>query len=740
MKKKFCLLLIAGLLFSCSVTTPDSSVTTSTGGENSDSPQTSSESIEQDSNSKDSSIDNPIESISSENSSLEDSTSSNTTSENSSIINTSITSNTTSVDLSTSETSSQTSSSFTSLPDDDINLVDSVQEGLILHAYNLKYTNIKSKLASIKEAGYTAVQTSPVQQPKDYNPSWINRDGQWWKLYQPLSFSIAKQSWLGTKSELTDLCKEAEKYDIKIICDVVLNHMANNDNEGRVVNPNIATYEAQIYNNRSTYFHEFYGSSDNDIKGVVRGAIGLPDLATENSYVQSRAISLLKECIDCGVDGFRFDAAKHIETPDDGEYKSDFWPNVINSATDYAKSKGNDLYCYGEILNNPGVGRSFSSYTKYLSVTDNKTGNEIRSAMASKNASGTLKKQYVSGQNPDKLVLWSESHDTYEDKSSYNVNGSDINKAWALVASRKDATALYFMRPGESMNTSKNNDYCSKEVSEVNKFHNYFNGCEENLGVDSTYSYVERYNNSRSGIVVVDCSSSNQNINISVSHLRNGTYKDKVSGNTFTCSNGKLTGKMGASGICVLYSESNAPYVNISNLVSSFSTDTYTLNVEVGNCTNATYQINSNSPVSFNNSTSIVIGNGMNYGDQVSIKFVVTDGKDTITKTVVVKKEKVSEATYYFDPSECSWFGNDNAEMAISINGGKYEKMSKNSDDFYYYTTGKKITSLKIARQVLNGNTYNYYNELNVNCSNLANGMKFVINKDFNGGNWVNYK
>lgn len=72
--------------------------------------------------------------------------------------------------------------------------------------------------------------------------------------------------------------------------------------------------------------------------------------------------------------------------------------------------------------------------------------------------------------------------------------------------------------------------------------------------------------------------------------------------------------------------------------------------------------------------------------------------------------------------------------------GGKYEKMSKNSDDFYYYTTGKKITSLKIARQVLNGNTYNYYNELNVNCSNLANGMKFVINKDFNGGNWVNYK
>ncbi len=712
MKKKFCLLLITGLLFSCHMTDLDTSFTNSIGGENNDSQQTSCESIDYESNA---------------------------TSEVNSTSNTLNSSNSPSSDMSTLESSSQISSSSTSLPDD-TDLIDNVQEGLILHAYNLKYTNIKSKLASIKDAGYTAVQTSPVQQPKDYNPSWIDRNGQWWKLYQPLSFSIAKQSWLGTKSELTDLCKEAEKYDIKIICDVVLNHMANNDNEGKVVNPNIATYEAEIYNKRSIYFHEFYGSSDNDIKGVVRGAIGLPDLATENSYIQSRAISLLKECIDCGVDGFRFDAAKHIETPDDGEYKSDFWPNVINSATEYAQSKGSDLYCYGEILNNPGVGRSFSSYTKYLSVTDNKTGNEIRNAIASKNASGTLKKQYASGQNPNKLVLWNESHDTYEDKSSYNVSDSDVNKTWALVASRKDATALYFMRPGEYMNTSKNNDYCSKEISEVNKFHNYFNGCEENLGVDSSFSYVERYSNTRSGIVVVDCSNTNQNINISVSHLRKGTYKDKVSGNTFTCSNGKLTGKMGETGICVLYSESNEPYVNISNLISSFSSETYTLNVEVGNCTSATYQINSDLPVPFNNSTSIVIGNGMNYGDQVSIKFVITNGKDTITKTVVIKKEKVSEATYYFDPSSCRWFSDDNAEMAISINGGKYEEMSKNSDNLYYYTTGEKITLLKVARKVLTNNVYNYYNELNVNCTNMANGKKFVINENFNGGTWVNYK
>ena len=89
---------------------------------------------------------------------------------------------------------------------------------------------------------------------------------------------------------------------------------------------------------------------------------------------QGYIINLLKECIDCGVDGFRFDAAKHIETEDDGEYASDYWKNVTTSASSYYTQKtGDDLYIYGEILNNCGADRSYSSYTKYINVTDNKT-------------------------------------------------------------------------------------------------------------------------------------------------------------------------------------------------------------------------------------------------------------------------------------------------------------------------------------------------------------------------------
>lgn len=107
-------------------------------------------------------------------------------------------------------------------------LRDKVGDGVMLHAFNWSYNTIKENLPAIAAAGYTTVQTSPVQQPKDYSTSG-DVTGQWWKLYQPISFHIAEESWLGTKDDLKSLCDEADKYGIKIICDIVSNHIANAD-------------------------------------------------------------------------------------------------------------------------------------------------------------------------------------------------------------------------------------------------------------------------------------------------------------------------------------------------------------------------------------------------------------------------------------------------------------------------------------------------------------------------------
>ena len=46
--------------------------------------------------------------------------------------------------------------------------VNTIDDGSILHAWNWSFDTIKSKLPEIKEAGYTAVQTSPIQGNKSF--------------------------------------------------------------------------------------------------------------------------------------------------------------------------------------------------------------------------------------------------------------------------------------------------------------------------------------------------------------------------------------------------------------------------------------------------------------------------------------------------------------------------------------------------------------------------------------------
>lgn len=278
--------------------------------------------------------------------------------------------------------SSENTSSDTSTTEDiEINpdeygLVDNVQDGVILHAWNWSMNEIKKALPEIAASGYSTVQTSPMQPQKDYSGN-ANWKSDWWKLYQPLGFSIAtKNHVLGTKDELNDLCLEAEKYGIKIIVDVVSNHLAGGSAES--FHPNVRDYEPEIYN--QNLLHKGIGYvNDNDVRQLVQGHLGdYPDLKTESSVVSNSVLDLLKEYVDVGVDGFRFDATKHIETSHDGIYASNFWNTILDGSNEYAKSLGHDgLYFYGEILNTPGNGRNMSWYTDMMSVTDNNYGNGV---------------------------------------------------------------------------------------------------------------------------------------------------------------------------------------------------------------------------------------------------------------------------------------------------------------------------------------------------------------------------
>ena len=102
---------------------------------------------------------------------------------------------------------------------------DKIEEGAILQAFSWDFNTIKKSLPDIAAAGYTSVQTSPINTclEGDDGGMELYGDGKWYYHYQPTDFKIGNYQ-LGTRDEFKALCEEADKYNIKILVDVIANH------------------------------------------------------------------------------------------------------------------------------------------------------------------------------------------------------------------------------------------------------------------------------------------------------------------------------------------------------------------------------------------------------------------------------------------------------------------------------------------------------------------------------------
>lgn len=428
----------------------------------------------------------------------------------------------------------------------------SIQDGLTLHCWNWSYTNIEAKLDIISSLGYTSIQVSPIQQAKQPTDGFPTND--WWVYYQPAGFHIDNtgDSALGNKTEFESMCKAAHEKGIKVIVDVVANHMGNTETGTNGFAPTII----DDLKSDPECWHDIKKNTNNynDRQEVTQYCMtGLPDLNTANKKVQTYVLNFLKECIDAGVDGFRFDAVKHIETPDDGALASDFWPTVIDGAKAYAKDSRNfDLYCYGELLDNPGGNITAKSYTKYMSITDNAWSNHVLGNVVGGGNAASYNASYYKGEGAQ-LVLWAESHDTYADGSTSDVSEVNINKAWALIGARANAMSLYLARPAnfsQLLGAASNTGWAYPEVAAVNAFHNAFVGESEYVANDNGIAYVERGN---AGVVLVNCKGTAASVSVPANAIANGTYTDQITGNTFTVADGKISGDIGETGIAVVY-------------------------------------------------------------------------------------------------------------------------------------------------------------------------------------------
>ena len=427
----------------------------------------------------------------------------------------------------------------------------SIQDGVTLHCWNWSFDEITANMDTIAALGYTAIQTSPIQAAKQATKEYPSND--WWVFYQPASFKIdsSGSSALGTKADFEEMCQAAHEKGIKVIVDVVANHMGN-----ATANDLAPTIVYELRTDKSCWHDITQNTTDyNNRYNITQYCMaGLPDLNTASEKVQGLVLDFLKECIDAGADGFRFDGAKHIETPDDGDCASDFWPNVINGAEDYAKtSRGIDLYCYGEVLDSPGGTLSISSYTKYVSVTDNSWGISVLNSVVTSGNAGAYSSTYHKSADASDLVLWAESHDTFADGSTDDATVENINKTWALVAARANAMSLYLARPAnmsQYLGAASITGWSYPEVAAVNKFHTAFVGSTEYVANENGIAYVERGN---TGVVLVNCKGNEADVSVTANIMADGTYTDAITGNTFTVANGKISGKIGSTGIAVVY-------------------------------------------------------------------------------------------------------------------------------------------------------------------------------------------
>ena len=527
----------------------------------------------------------------------------------------------------------------------------------ILHCWNWSLDEISRNLETIKEQGFTAVQTSPMQPQKDYYPNG-NWQNEWWKLYQPLGFSIAERDHsLGSKDDLIELSNKADELGIKLIVDVVSNHLAGGGSES--FNGAVRHYEPEIYD--ANLLHKGVGSvDDHDVKRLVKGYLGgYPDLQTESKTVQNAVIDLLEEYIDCGVDGFRFDAAKHIETSHDGEYASDYWDNVIGSAKEYASRKGKDLFVYGEILNTPGDGRDVAWYLENMDITDTVASWNLLNA-ATGNDLESVAKDDIFGYEIDKdeAVLWGESHDTFANEGwgTRDAKQSDVDLAYAMATSRGDVSTLYFARPNDNgkMGESGTGAYKEKPVAAINGFRLAMGDSSNSFSVDGDIMANERENGGTKGLAIFKKDGGSFSI---ATDLPNGNYVDEVTGSSFAALNGALTGEMDQSGIAVVYAEGSGastalPSISVSPSDSPIYDQPIQVTIDVRNADASSYSIDGGTPVSFDGTAAVSIGNGL--PSETSLVVEATNGNGTSKKEMHYRFAEKTEMRIRVDdiPSE----------------------------------------------------------------------------------------
>lgn len=301
------------------------------------------------------------------------------------------------------------------------------QPTAIFHAFNQDYREIGGFVCTLAEQGYSHIQISPTQQS--------NPGREWWKRYQPVDYSVIEG--LGSEAELKALITKAHRCGIKVIADVVFNHMANLDGQDHREDitkfPGLAVqdFNTNATTNPITKPCDINYSDRNRNSELTCWLGGLPDLKfTER--VQTLQKAHLKKLLNLGIDGFRFDAAKHM-------------PNAVlqDYITYINRESRGQAWNYLEVISD-GDTRA-EDYNAIAAVTDFVLYNSLKRAFS---FGGDLRSLPPSAVNDLRSITFGQNHDTIRSLNSQAINPyDDITDAYlatAYVLARQGGTPLVF--------------------------------------------------------------------------------------------------------------------------------------------------------------------------------------------------------------------------------------------------------------------------------------------------------
>jgi alpha-amylase len=589
----------------------------------------------------------------------------------------------------------------------DFKTADNIADGAILQCFCWDFNTIKESMADIAAAGFTSVQTSPINECLEGEDGGMQLygNGKWYYHYQPTDFKIGNYQ-LGTRDEFKAMCDEADKYGIKVIVDVIANHTTPTTDaiSQDLIDAGGGSLET-LYHEGNAYDLTNYGSRL-DCTTYKMG--GLPDINTERTSFQDYFIDYINDCIECGADGFRYDTAKHIGLPDDPKeddgFTNNFWERVTTEITN-----ADSIFNYGEVLQ--GNNDRIADYIEAIGRTTASTyGSKIRSAVSNSFLSTAAVSDYWLGSAPLNMVTWVESHDNYINDGTWSTLTNDqVILGWAIITARKDGTPLFFDRPYNStyeniwgmnrIGTQGDDMYKDSRVSAVNFFRTAMIGEDETLvnpNDDDTALIIER---GTKGAVIVNTEGALETgfeIN-----LPDGTYIDRVDNTTeYTVKGGKLTSEsdIPENSVVVLY---NDGYVNYSTSAQvgvaedtefTYEGDSLTVTLTTDS-SNATYSIDGADAVAYTDGDTITITHSDDNADTtVELRAENAEGLKTYEKLVFTYEQtyEITKGTKVYFEKPDDW---DDEIYAYVYNNEEDEneswpgvKMEKEEDGRYSYT------------------------------------------------------